>query len=85
MDLPYSFTEFYQPFCLYLALALNDMLGPLEVYKAICPQAKLPLHGCAALFFFFLRFYLFIHDRHTQRKRKVEAQAEGEGGSMQGA
>ena len=29
--------------------------------------------------FFFLRFYLFIHERHT------EIQAEGEAGSMQGA
>ena len=29
------------------------------------------------------RFYLFIHERHTQRK--AETQAEGEAGSMQGA
>ena len=32
---------------------------------------------------FFLRFYLFIHERHTERGR--ETQAEGEAGSMQGA
>ena len=32
---------------------------------------------------FFLRFYLFIHERHTQRE--AETQAEGEAGSMQGA
>ena len=32
--------------------------------------------------FFFLRFYLFIHERH--RERDEEAQAEGEAGSMQG-
>ena len=34
-------------------------------------------------FLFFLRFYLFIHERHTQRE--AETQAEGEAGSMQGA
>ena len=33
--------------------------------------------------FFFLRFYLFIHERHTQRE--AQTQAEGEAGSMQGA
>ena len=32
---------------------------------------------------FFLRFYLFIHEK--QRDREVETQAEGEAGSMQGA
>ena len=31
--------------------------------------------------FFFLRFYLFIHERY----REAETQAEGEAGSMQGA
>ena len=44
-------------------------------------------------FFFFLRFYLFIHERHTERERETETdrqteaetQAEGEAGSMQGA
>ena len=35
-----------------------------------------------SLFYFFLRFYLFIH-RHTQRE--AETQAEVEAGSMQGA
>ena len=30
-------------------------------------------------FFFFLRFYLFIHDSH--REREAETQAEGEAGS----
>ena len=32
---------------------------------------------------FFLRFYLFIHERH--REREAEIQAEGEAGSLQGA
>ena len=32
---------------------------------------------------FFLRFYLFIHERRTERK--TETQAEGEAGPMQGA
>ena len=31
--------------------------------------------------FFFKRFYLFIHERHTQREREREREA----GSMQGA
>ena len=31
-------------------------------------------------FIIFLRFYLFIHDRH--REREAETQAEGEAGSM---
>ena len=34
---------------------------------------------------FFLRFYLFIHERHRLREREAETQAEGEAGSMQGA
>ena len=34
-------------------------------------------------FFFFLRFYLLIRERHTQRE--AETQAQGEAGSMQGA
>ena len=35
--------------------------------------------------FFFLRFYLFIHERHRAHAREAEIQAEGEAGSMQGA
>ena len=38
---------------------------------------------CKALFFFFLRFYLFVRD--TQRETEAETQAEGEAGSIQGA
>ena len=34
-------------------------------------------------YYFFLRFYLFIHGR--QREREAETQAEGEAGSVQGA
>ena len=34
---------------------------------------------------FFLSFYLFIHERHTERKREAETQAEGETGSLQEA
>ena len=43
------------------------------------------------LFFFFLRFYLFIHETHTEKEREREREAEtqeeaeGEAGSMQGA
>ena len=33
--------------------------------------------------FFKKRFYLFTHERHTQREAEIEA--EGEAGSMQGA
>ena len=37
--------------------------------------------------YFFLRFYLFIHERQRQREREREAeiQAEGEAGPVQGA
>ena len=34
---------------------------------------------------FFLRFYLFIHQREREREREAETQAEGETGSMPGA
>ena len=42
-------------------------------------------HGSVSqgFFFIFLRFYLFIHERHTVREAKT--QAEVEAGSMQGA
>ena len=33
----------------------------------------------------FLRFYLFIHERHGWRGVRTETQAQGEAGSMQGA
>ena len=42
-----------------------------------------PLRHPGIPLFFFLRFYLFNHERHTLRA--AEAQAEGEAGSMQGA
>ena len=32
---------------------------------------------------FLKRFYLFIHDSHTERDREAETQAEGGAGSMQ--
>ena len=41
-----------------------------------------PLRHPEIPFFLFLRFYLFIHERHTERE--AETQAEGEAGSMQG-
>ena len=47
-----------------------------------CPQTQ---PNSPHLFFFFLRFYLFIHERHTERESEAETQAEGEAGSMQGA
>ena len=34
---------------------------------------------------FFLRFYLFIHERHREREREADTQVEGEADSMQGA
>ena len=35
------------------------------------------------VFHFFKRFYLFIHEKHTERE--ADTQAEGEAGSPQGA
>ena len=40
-------------------------------------------HSVVFWFFFFKRYYLFIHERHTERE--VETQAEGEAGSLRGA
>ena len=37
----------------------------------------------STVYYFFKRFYLFIHER--ERAREAETQAEGEAGSMQGA
>ena len=53
----------------------------------VCTAYKLRLgflflRGTKKLFFLFLRFYLFIHERHTQKE--AETQAEGEAGSSQG-
>ena len=39
----------------------------------------------APFILFFLIFYLFIHERHGDREREAETQADGEAGSMQGA
>ena len=36
--------------------------------------------GCPPIHFF-LRFYLFIHERHRDREREAETQTEGEAGS----
>ena len=40
-----------------------------------------------AILFFFLRFYLFMRDTHTERERErgSETQAEGEAGSLREA
>ena len=50
-----------------LILSLNMFLGAENIQFYI---------------YFFLRFYLFIHERHTEKK---ETQAEGEAGSTQEA
>ena len=58
-----------------------------------CPVLSSPMGACletssqlAAFFFFFKRFYLFIHDSHRERERErereAETQAEAEAGSM---
>ena len=48
---------------------------------------QLPLTPCLflAVIFYFLRFYLFIHERHKEWGGGAAAQAEGEAGSVQGA
>ena len=63
----------------------NGLPPDSEKTENKCGQhlGTLPVH-------FFLKdfiFYLFTHERHTQREREAEAktQAEGETGSMQGA
>ena len=51
------------------------------IRRSLCSAWTL-LHS---LLFSFLRFYLFIHERHTERGGGAETQAEGEAGSMQEA
>ena len=41
--------------------------------------------GLELCFFIFLRFNLFIHERHREIEREAETQAEREAGSMQEA
>ena len=54
---------------------------PLSMYTLLCFFLSISV----STRFFFLRFYLFIHERHTDCEREAETQAEGEAGSMQGA
>ena len=58
---------------------------------SLTPSSE-PVHGptrVCATFFFALRFYLFIHERHRERggeiEREAETQAEVEAGSVKGA
>ena len=44
---------------------------------------KEQLKSSSGKYFFFQRFYLFIHKRHTERE--AETQAKGETGSLRGA
>ena len=61
--------------------------------KIVSGGSPLPQHGFhifqvmgLKLIFFFLRFYLFIHDRHRDRgEGEAETQAEREAGPMQEA
>ena len=48
------------------------------------PRSRVARSYGNIIFNFFLRFYLFIHDRERdrQREREAETQAEGEAGSM---
>ena len=56
-------------------------------FRVLQTDLSLELHlRGPTLFFFFLRFYLFIHrDTQREREREAETQAEEEAGSMQGA
>ena len=55
-----------------------------EESASTSPSASSIPASCSPSFFsFFLRFYLLIHEKHTQRE--TETQAKGEAGSMQGA
>ena len=55
-----------------------------KVYSFFCNCVLLEdnLRSYEYPFSFFLRFYLFIHDRHREREREAETQAEGEAGSL---
>ena len=75
---------------------LGGFLFLLFVFKYFVIQKVIKINGITEgrnltsafmfyLFYVFKRFYLFIHERHTEREREAETQAEGEAGSMQGA
>ena len=55
---------------------MNNIENPLAKWNQRSNQQELPV-------LFFLRFYLFIHERY--RIREAKTQAEGEAGSMRGA
>ena len=61
------------------ALQLSP-LGPAPPDPLLSPDSASSPSFCG---FFFLKTYLFIHERH--RLRETEIQAEGEAGSSQGA
>ena len=59
---------------------LRQRLGLRLLIHAELSRSTFPF----CLLFFFLRFYLFIHERQRERERERERQAEGEAGFMQG-
>ena len=68
-------------------LLLNTWLLAAAVLGAehMCPGPHNQAVTCKTYIFFKDFIYLFIHERHTQRERGAETQAEEEAGSMQGA
>ena len=64
--------------CYFYKLENNNL-----ILEHILSSKSLYESGVYYSYCLFLRFYLFIHERHRERQR--ETQAEGEAGSMQGA
>ena len=54
-----------------------------QIVIPFCARAAEPVKLSYSIAGFFKRFYLFIHERHTQGE--ADTQAKGEAGSMQGA
>ena len=61
---------------------LNDTVAGRRSEQCLVNSKPLVDHGSLS---FFLRFYLFIHDKEREREREAETQAEGEAASTQGA
>ena len=77
---------------LYMPIRSSELIkiSYVSIFSSPCPITKRRMltisdYNFVFIFLLFLRSYLFIHERHRERLREAETQAEGEVDSMQGA